>query len=99
MDREEQRVALVSGLDDPVRRRLYDYVSASGEPVGREEAAAATGIGRPLAAYHLDRLVSLGLPTPDYRRPSGRTRPGAGRPATGSVRSGSEVTVRVPAPQ
>ncbi len=61
MDREEQRVALVSGLDDPVRRRLYDYVSASGEAVGREEAAAATGIGRPLAAYHLDRLVSLGL--------------------------------------
>ncbi len=96
MDREEQRVALVSGLDDPVRRRLYDYVSASGEPVGREEAAAATGIGRPLAAYHLDRLVSLGLLTADYRRPSGRTGPGAGRPAKVYVRSGSEFTVTVP---
>src|SRR5260221_5361610 len=99
MDREEQRVALVSGLDDPVRRRLYDYVSASGEPVGREEAAAATGIGRPLAAYHLDRLVSLGLLTADYRRPSGRTGPGAGRPAKVYVRSGSEVTVTVPPPE
>ena len=96
MDREEQRVALVSGLDDPVRRRLYDYVSASGNPVGREEAAAATGIGRPLAAYHLDRLVSLGLLTADYRRPSGRTGPGAGRPAKVYVRSGSEFTVTVP---
>src|SRR5260221_9031496 len=96
MAREEKGVGLVSGLADPVRRRLYDYVSASGEPVGREEAAAATGIGRPLAAYHLDRLVSLGLLTADYRRPSGRTGPGAGRPAKVYVRSGSEFTVTVP---
>src|SRR5260221_8936297 len=96
MDREEQRVALVSGLDVPVGRGLYDYVSGSGGPVGREEAAAATGIGRPLAAYHLDRLVSLGLLTADSRRPSGRTGPGAGRPAKVYVRSGSEFTVTVP---
>jgi predicted ArsR family transcriptional regulator len=96
MDREEQRLALVCGLDDPVRRRLYDYVSASGEPVGRDEAAAATGIGRPLAAYHLDRLVSLGLLTADYRRPGGRTGPGAGRPAKVYARSGSEFAVTMP---
>jgi predicted ArsR family transcriptional regulator len=96
MDREEQRLALVCGLDDPVRRRLYDYVSASGQPVGRDEAAAATGIGRPLAAYHLDRLASLGLLTADYRRPGGRTGPGAGRPAKVYARSGSEFAVTMP---
>jgi predicted ArsR family transcriptional regulator len=96
MDREEQRLALVCGLDDPVRRRLYDYVSASGEPVGRDEAAAATGISRPLVAYHLDRLVSLGLLTANYRRPGGRTGPGAGRPAKVYARSGSEFAVTVP---
>src|SRR5262245_24736928 len=96
MDREEQRLALVCGLDDPVRRRLYDYVSASVQPVGRDEAAAATGIGRPLVAYHLDRLVRLGLLTADYRRPGGRTGPGAGRPAKVYARSGSEFAVTAP---
>jgi len=96
MDREEQRLALVCGLDDQVRRRLYDYVSASREPVGRDEAAAATGIGRPLAAYHLDRLASLGLLTANYRRQGGRTGPGAGRPAKFYARSGSEFAVTVP---
>ncbi len=96
MNRDEQRLALVYGLDDPVRRRLYDYVSGSAEPVGRDEAAAATGIGRPLAAYHLDRLVSLGLLIADYRRPPGRTGPGAGRPAKVYARSPREFTVTAP---
>jgi predicted ArsR family transcriptional regulator len=96
MNREEQRHALVYGLDDPVRRRLYDYVCGSAEPVGRDEAAAAVGIGRPLAAYHLDRLVSLGLLTADYRRPPDRTGPGAGRPAKVYVRSPGEFTVTAP---
>jgi len=96
MDREEQRLALVCGLDDPVRRRLYDHVSGAGQPVGRDEAAAATGTGRPLVAYHLDRLVDLGLLTADYRRPGGRTGPGAGRPAKVYARSGSEFAVTVP---
>src|SRR5690348_8092810 len=96
MNRDEQRLALVYGLDDPVRRRLYDYVSGSAEPVGRDEAAAAIGIGRPLAAYHLDRLVSLGLLIADYRRPAGRTGPGAGRPAKVYARSQREFAVTVP---
>ena len=43
-------VSALSALDDPVRRRLYDYVGGREEPVGRDEAAAGVGIGRPLAA-------------------------------------------------
>ena len=50
-------LAALSSLDDPVRRRLYEWVRSRGAPVGRDEAAAAVGIGRPLAAYHLDKLV------------------------------------------
>jgi predicted ArsR family transcriptional regulator len=95
-NRDEQRLALVSGLDDPVRRRLYDHVAAAAEPVSRDEAAAATGIGRPLVAYHLDRLVGLGLLTADYRRPPGRSGPGAGRPAKVYARSLREFTVTAP---
>jgi predicted ArsR family transcriptional regulator len=96
IDRDEQRLALVYALDDPVRRRLYDYVSASAAPVGRDEAAAAAGIGRPLAAYHLDRLVSLGLLSAAFRRPPGRGGPGAGRPAKVYVRSATEFAVTAP---
>ncbi len=94
--RSDQGLAAVSCLDDPVRRRLYEFVAARREPVGRDEAAAATGVGRPLAAYHLDKLVSLGLLTASFQRASGRGGPGAGRPAKRYARSASEFSVSVP---
>ena len=87
----------VSCLSDPVRRRLYDFVAGSPEPVGRDEAAAAAGIGRAIAVYHLDKLVESGLLTASYRRPEGRSGPGAGRPAKFYARSAREFTVTVPA--
>ena len=68
-------------LAEPVRRRLYEYVVAQPVPVDRDEAAGALEIGRPLAAFHLDRLVEGGLLDVEYHRRSGRTGPGAGRPA------------------
>lgn len=86
----------LSSLDDPVRGRLYQYVSGRGGPVGRDEAAAAAGIGRALAVYHLDKLVEAGLLTASYQRPAGRGGPGAGRPAKLYARSGREFTVSVP---
>jgi predicted ArsR family transcriptional regulator len=89
-------LAALSGLDDPVRARLYEFVTRQAEPVGRDEAAAAAGIGRPLAAYHLDKLVELGLLTASYQRPPGRGGPGAGRPAKLYIRSGNEFAVTVP---
>ena len=96
MDEHESGLAVVGSLDDPVRRRLYEFVSRSLQPVGRDEAAAAVGIGRPLAAYHLDKLAGLGLLTASYQRPAGRAGPGAGRPAKVYTRSGSEFSVTVP---
>ena len=57
VEQEGSGLAALSGLDDPVRGRLYRFVSGQAEPVGRDEAAAAVGIGRPLAAYHLDKLA------------------------------------------
>jgi predicted ArsR family transcriptional regulator len=91
-----QGLTAVSSLEDPVRARLYRVVSDSTAPVDRDEAAAAAGIGRPLAAYHLDRLVELGLLTATYRRPAGRAGPGAGRPAKVYALSGREFAVSVP---
>ena len=90
-------LASVSSLDDPVRRRLYSVVTARPEPMSRDDAAQAAGIGRALAAYHLDKLVESGLLTATYRRPGGRVGPGAGRPAKLYSRSDREFTVTVPA--
>lgn len=96
MTRNEADLISVSRLEDPVRRRLYGFVCGCPEPVGRDEAAAAAGIGRALAVYHLDKLVEAGLLTVDYRRPPGRGGPGAGRPAKVYSRPASEFTVTVP---
>ena len=71
----------LGSLDDPVRRRLYEYVRDCEQPAGRDPAAEATGISRTLAAYHLDKLVEAGLLRASYARPAGRSGPGAGRPA------------------
>ena len=87
----------VAVLAEPVRRRLYQHVASQQEPVGRDAAAAAAGISRALAAFHLDRLVEAGLLDVTYRRLSGRTGPGAGRPSKLYARSSREVALSLPA--
>ena len=89
-------LASLSSLDDPLRRRLYEVVTRGPEPVSRDEAASAAGIGRALAVYHLDKLVESGLLTASYQRPPGRSGPGAGRPAKVYTRSDREFAVTVP---
>jgi predicted ArsR family transcriptional regulator len=94
-DRLEDVDAL-SALGDATRRRVYEHVCAQGRPVGREDVASALGIGRTLAAYHLDRLAAEGLLSVSYERRSGRSGPGAGRPAKMYDRSEREVAVSIP---
>jgi len=86
----------LSSLGDPLRRRLFEHVAASAEPVSRDDAATAAGISRTLAAYHLDRLVESGLLVTAYARPAGRTGPGAGRPAKLYSRAQDEVALTIP---
>lgn len=71
----------VGALTDATRRQLYEFVLTSPEAVGRDEAADALGIPRQTAAYHLDRLADEGLVEVEFLRRTGRTGPGAGRPA------------------
>jgi predicted ArsR family transcriptional regulator len=75
------QVEAMGVLRDPVRRSLYRHVAEQRDAVSRDDAARATGISRVLAAFHLDRLVEAGLLETIYRRLSGRSGPGAGRPA------------------
>jgi predicted ArsR family transcriptional regulator len=94
--RWERDLLDVAVLTDPVRRTLYEYVTSSPMPVGRDEAARAAGISRSLAAFHLDRLVEAGLLVPEFARLSGRTGPGAGRPAKLYRRASRTFAVSVP---
>lgn len=86
----------LSALADPVRRRLYLHVLEQPDPVSRDAAATALGITRALAAFHLDRLVKAGLLLTEYRRLSGRTGPGAGRPSKLYRPSGRVVRAALP---
>jgi predicted ArsR family transcriptional regulator len=54
-------VRAVAALEDGLRRGIYAYIRAAGHPVTREQAASATGISRKLAAFHLNKLVEVGL--------------------------------------
>jgi predicted ArsR family transcriptional regulator len=92
----EAQVAGVAALNDPIRRALYRSVVDSGEPVSREQAAAAVGVQKPLAAFHLDKLADEGLLDVEFRRLTGRRGPGAGRPAKLYRRSQRQVEVALP---
>jgi predicted ArsR family transcriptional regulator len=93
----DQQLTGLAGLGDPLRRALYRYVAERGVPVSRDEAAQAAGISRPLAAYHLDKLVDDGLLAASYQRRSGRQGPGAGRPAKHYLRADRQIELSLPA--
>ncbi len=69
---------VVAALVDPVRRALYDHVRHERRPVTREDAARAVDISRSLAAFHLDKLVEVGMLQARYEAPPEQPR-GRGR--------------------
>jgi predicted ArsR family transcriptional regulator len=83
-------------LADRVRRKAYRLVADADAPVGRDEVAEALGVGRTLAAFHLDKLVAAGLLEASYARRSGKSGPGAGRPAKLYRLAAAERAVSVP---
>ncbi|HZB97389.1 MAG TPA: helix-turn-helix domain-containing protein [Candidatus Sulfotelmatobacter sp.] len=89
-------ITAAASLSDPTRRQLYEYVSAQGHEVSRDEAASAVGIPRSVAAFHLDRLVRDGALRANYRRLSGRTGPGAGRSSKLYSRIDGELGMSLP---
>jgi predicted ArsR family transcriptional regulator len=96
MDDRSAKVSAVAALAEPTRRRLYDHVAAQPAAVSRDEAAAAVAVPRATAAFHLDRLVGDGLLEVHFERRSGRTGPGAGRPAKLYRRAECAVEVSFP---
>jgi predicted ArsR family transcriptional regulator len=95
-DELADRLAGIAALAEPARRSLYDYVAAQPEAVGRDEAAQGAGVPVHSARFHLDRLVEQGLLSVEFRRRSGRSGPGAGRPAKLYRRADREIAVSLP---
>jgi predicted ArsR family transcriptional regulator len=54
-------IRAIAALDDDLRWGMYEFIRAARRPVTRDEAAAAVGISRKLAAFHLDKLVDAGV--------------------------------------
>ncbi len=97
MDEEfASQVSLIGALSEPTRRALYFYVISRDDAVSREQAADGVDVPLHTARFHLDRLVEEGLLQVEYRRLSGRTGPGAGRPSKHYRRSTRRVAVSLP---
>jgi predicted ArsR family transcriptional regulator len=94
-DAFDEQVSGIAALDHRISRQAYRLVGEH-HWVSRDEAAERLGVGRSVAAFHLDKLVAAGLLTVRYERVSGRTGPGAGRPAKLYGRSDREFEVSLP---
>jgi predicted ArsR family transcriptional regulator len=85
----------VAALVDRSRRALYDYVRRQDHPVSREEAADAASMSRNLAAFHLDKLVDVGLLRARYEAPADQPR-GRGRAPKVYEPAGDGIAVAIP---
>jgi len=86
----------IGALADETRRALYTYVVAQPAPVSREQAAGALDLAPSTANFHLDKLVAERLLEVEYRRLSGKTGPGAGRPSKLYRRADQQFAVSLP---
>lgn len=92
----ERRIAGIAALDQPLRRDLYRHLVAAAGWTSRDDAAAALGVPRSVAAFHLDKLAGAGVVEVTFERTSGRQGPGAGRPSKLYRPSRDEVTASFP---
>ena len=91
-----QQIAAVAAISDPQRRALFEFVCEHDGPTSRAAAAKALKIPRSTAAFHLDRLVEEGVLEIEFKRLSGKTGPGAGRPSKLYRRKVGDISVSFP---
>lgn len=89
----EQDVSALSVLVEPQRRRLYDALARAATPRTLGELCKELGLGRTLAAFHVEKLAEAGLveslaPEPAPGQP--------GRPSRRLRLTGRELTASVP---
>jgi predicted ArsR family transcriptional regulator len=90
----DQAIRAIAALDDELRRGMYAFIRAARRPVTRDEAAAAVGISRKLAAFHLDKLVDAGALQARYE-PVGAIRR-VGRNPKVYEPAGADIRISIP---
>ena len=68
-------------VGDPDLRATLWFVRGQADPPSADDLAAALDLPRSVARWRLERLVALGVLQPVFVRRTGRSGPGAGRPA------------------
>jgi predicted ArsR family transcriptional regulator len=71
----------LSSVGDPELRETLRFARSEAEAFTADDAAAALGVHRNVARSRLDRLAAAGHLEQSYERRTGRSGPGAGRPA------------------
>jgi predicted ArsR family transcriptional regulator len=71
----------LDAIGDPELREALSFARSQARAVSADELGTASGVHRNVARSRLERLVGAGLLSPSYERRTGRTGPGAGRPA------------------
>src|SRR5205823_7783897 len=72
---------LLTAFSDPDLREALSLARGRSSELTADDAAEALGVHRNVARARLDRLAAAGLLEVSFERRSGRTGPGAGRPA------------------
>lgn len=88
---------LTAALGDPTRRAIFIAIRESPEPMTSSAVAELFGIHANVARHHLDKLANDGYLQVTHRRPSGRSGPGAGRPAKCYEATGKPIDLHFPA--
>src|SRR5262245_40286191 len=78
---KRQELDALGAVGTPALRDALLYVRSRPDPVSSEELAAFQQVHANVARSRLDRLVESGLLVSRFERRTGRTGPGAGRPA------------------
>jgi predicted ArsR family transcriptional regulator len=71
----------LAAIGDPALRETALFVRGQGRPVTADDAARALAVPRTVARSRLEKLAAAGLVEIAFERRSGRSGPGAGRPA------------------
>lgn len=87
---------LTATLGDPTRRSIYLRIRSSEEALTAGTIAKEFGIHPNVARHHLDRLADEGYLEVTRRRQSGKSGPGAGRPAKCYASTDKEIDLRFP---
>jgi predicted ArsR family transcriptional regulator len=74
-------VDALTGVAQPELREIVLFARSRSRPVSADDVAAEFGVHRSVARGRLDRLAETGLLSVSFERRTGRSGPGAGRPA------------------